>query len=354
LRSRVSLVKFIVKRILLSIPVLVGVVLLTFIISRVIVPDPARAWAGIKASQSYVNELNLRYHFNDPIWVQFYYYVKGYLFGDWGISPTTQQPVLPQIETFLPATIELTIAAILLIIIFGITFGVIAAIKKDKWPDHLSRLTALTGVSSPPFLGAIIILLIFFYYLRWFPNGSQLDPGLNPPSGVSFALLGLHVSLPPTHLIILDSLVTGNWVDLASALHHIALPAFALAITYFGITTRLVRSDMLRVLGEDYVRTAKSKGLSQSVVIFKHALRNALIPATTVIALNFATLLGGTVVIEDIFNWPGIGRFTVQALENLDYPSVIGTTLVFAVGVVVANLIADVLYAVFDPRIEPE
>ncbi len=317
-------------------------------------PNPARTWAGIKASQSYVNELTIRYHFNDPLWVQFYYYVRGYLSGDWGISPTSQQPVLPQIEAFLPATIELTLVAIVLIIIFGITLGVVAAIKKDKWPDQLSRLSALAGVSSPPFLGAIIILLIFFFYLHWFPDGSRLDPGLSPPSGISFALFGAHVSLPPTGLYVFDSLVTGNWVDLVSAIHHIILPAFALAVTYFGITTRLVRSDMLRVLGEDYVRTAKSKGLSQSVVIFKHALRNALIPATTIIALNFATLLGGTVVIEDIFNWPGIGRFTVQALENLDYPTIIGTTLVFAVGVVAVNLIADVLYAVFDPRIEPE
>ena len=176
-------------------------------------PNPARTWAGIKASQSYVNESTIRYHFNDPLWVQFYYYVRGYLSGDWGISPTSQQPVLPQIEAFLPATIELTLVAIVLIIIFGITLGVVAAIKKDKWPDQLSRLSALAGVSSPPFLGAIIILLIFFFYLHWFPDGSRLDPGLSPPSGISFALFGAHVSLPPTGLYVFDSLVTGNWVD---------------------------------------------------------------------------------------------------------------------------------------------
>jgi ABC-type dipeptide/oligopeptide/nickel transport system permease component len=334
--------------------VLFGVVFLTFVISRIVVPDPVRAWIGVKASQSYANALILRYHLNQPLWVQFYYYLEGYLTGNWGISPVSQQPVLPEIEAHLPATVELTLAAIIIIIFFGITLGVVAAIKKDKWPDQVSRITALTGVSSPPFLGAIIILLIFFYYLHLFPNGGRLDPGLTPPSGISFTLFGDHVSLPPTGLYILDSLLTGNWVDLWSSIRHIILPAFALAITYFGITTRLVRSSMLNVLSEDYIRTAKSKGLSGSVVIFKHTLRNALIPATTIIALNFATLLGGTVVIEDVFNWPGIGRFTVQALQNLDYPTIIGTTLVFAIGVVAINLVADILYTILDPRVQPE
>jgi ABC-type dipeptide/oligopeptide/nickel transport system permease component len=354
LRSRSSLLKFIAKRILLSIPVLFGVVFLTFVISRIVVPDPIRAWVGVKASQSYADALILRYHLNAPLWVQFYYYVEGYLTGNWGVSPISQLPVLQEIEARLPATIELTLVAMLFIIFFGITLGVIAAIKKDKWPDQVSRITALAGVSSPPFLGAIIILLIFFFYLHWFPNGSRLDPGLSPPGGISFTLFGDHVKLPPTGLYILDSLLTGNWVDLFSSIRHIILPAFALAVTYFGITTRLVRSSMLNVLNEDYVRTAKAKGLGGSVVIFKHTLRNALMPATTIISLNFATLLGGTVVIEDIFNWPGIGRFTVQALENLDYPTIIGTTLVFAIGVVAVNLIADILYAVLDPRVQPE
>ncbi|MHB8568336.1 MAG: ABC transporter permease [Nitrososphaerales archaeon] len=344
-----AIIKFIAKRILFSIPVLVGVVFFTFVISRLVVPNPARAWAGIKAPESYVNALAQQYHINDPIPISFYYFIKGYLTGDWGITPDTHQPVLGLVLTFLPATIELTMFAIVLIIIFGITLGVVAAIKKDKWPDQISRISALSGVSSPPFLSAILILLIFFYYLHWFPNGSRLDPGLSPPTGL--ILFGHSY---PTGLYILDSLLSWNIPDLLSSIHHIILPAFALAISYFGITTRLVRSDMLKVMGEDYIRTAKSKGLKNSVVIIRHGLRNALIPATTIVALNFATLLGGTVVIEDIFNWPGIGRFTVQALENLDYPAIIGTTLLFAVGVVVANTLADILYSFLDPRIELE
>jgi peptide/nickel transport system permease protein len=242
-----------------------------------------------------------------------------------------------------------------IIVVVGIVLGVVAAINKDRWQDQLSRVAALTGASAPPFLSALAVLFVFFYLLHWFPSGSRLDPTLTPPTGLSFTVGGLSVHIV-TGLYILDSILSGNLVDLESSISHIILPAIALAISFYGIgvTTRLVRSDMLRVLGEDYVRTAKAKGLSRSVVIFKHALRNALIPATTIIALNFATLLGGIVVIEDIFNWPGIGRFTVQALENLDYPAIMATTLIFAIFVVVANAVADILYAMLDPRVQLE
>jgi peptide/nickel transport system permease protein len=359
-----TLPRFVLKRVLLSIPVLVGVVFFTFVIARIVVPNPARAWAGIKASQSYVDTLAARYHINDPIPLAFFYYISGYATGDWGVSADTHQPVLDLVSTFLPATIELTLAATILIIIFGVTLGVVAAVRKDKWPDHVSRVTALTGVSSPPFLASLILLLIFFYYLHWFPNGSRLDPGLSAPTGLALSFywpnlshLGQWVLVKenvPTGFYVLDSILSGNLQDFLSAIRHIALPAFALAATYFGITTRLVRSEMLKVLGEDYIRTAKSKGLRNSVVFFKHALRNALIPTTTIVALNFSALLGGAVVIEDIFNWPGMGRFTFQALGNLDYPVIIGTTLLFAIGVVLANTIADVLYGLLDPRIEVE
>lgn len=343
------------KRILLSIPVIIGVVFITFVLARVVSPDPARAWAGVKASQAYVNHLAAQYHINDPIPISFYYYLVGYLSGNWGVTPDSHQPVLALVSAYLPATIELTLVALVLIVVFGIFLGVVAAIRKDKWPDQVSRVTALTGASSPPFLAALLILLIFFYYLHWFPSGGRLSPGLSPPNGLSFYVGGFHVHIV-TGLYILDSVLSGNWVDFGSAIQHIVLPAVALAISYYGIgiTTRLVRSDMLRVLGEDYIRTARAKGLKGSVVIFRHALRNALIPATTIIALNFATMLGGVVVIEDIFNWPGIGRFTVQALENLDYPAIIATVLIFAIGVVVANTIADIVYALLDPRVQLE
>lgn len=347
--------RFIVKRLLLSVLVLIGVVFFTFVVARVVSPDPARAWAGLKAPQFYVNQLAAEYHINDPIPVAFYYYLIDYFSGNWGLTPDTHQPVYSLIATYLPATVELTIVAMLLIIAIGIPLGVIAAIKKDKWEDQLSRVTALTGASAPPFLSALLILLVFFFYLHWFPSGGRLNPLLSPPTGLNLTLFGYNIHLA-TGLYILDSILSGNWTDLVSSIQHIIMPAFALALSYYGIgiTTRLVRSDMLRVLGEDYIRTARAKGLKGSVVIFRHALRNALIPATTVIALNFAALLGGVVVIEDIFDWPGIGRFTVQALENLDYPAIIATTLIFAVGVVIANTIADISYAALDPRIELE
>jgi peptide/nickel transport system permease protein len=333
-----GLLRFCLKRLALLIPVLLGVTVLTFVIARVVVPNPARAWAGLKASQSTVDAIAARYHLNDPLYAQYFYYVYDLLSGDWGISPVTGQPILGNISAFFPATLELSLVAIIIAAALGIPSGVYAAVKQDKSPDHAVRLISLGSYCLPPFLMALVLQLVVFYWLRLLPSGGRLSPFIQPPQHI-------------TGLFILDSILTGNVQSLVSSIVHILLPATALALLTFGLITRLTRSSMLEVLRQDYVRTARSKGLSERVVVFKHALRNGLISIVTVLALLFAWMLSGAIVIEYIFNWPGIGRYAVQSILALDLPAVMGTTLVFTLIVVLVNLFADIAYAMLDPRI---
>jgi len=333
-----GLLRFCLKRIVSIIPVLVGVTLLTFLISRVVVPNPARAWAGLKASQATVEAIVGRYHLHDPLYLQYYYYLRDLLSGDWGISPVSGQPILENLYGFFPATFELAIVAIIIAAALGIPMGVYAAVHQDKSIDHGVRLFSLGTYCAPPFLMALLLQLLFAYWFRILPSGGRYSPFIPMPHRI-------------TGLLILDSILTGNMQALGSSLIHIALPAFSLALLTFGLITRLTRSSMLEVLRQDYVRTARAKGLSERIVIFKHALRNGLTSIVTVLALLFAFMLSGAIVIEYIFNWPGIGRYAVQSILALDLPAVMGTTLVFTLAVVFVNLLADISYAVLDPRI---
>ena len=333
-----ALLGFVIKRLVLLIPVLVGVTFVTFFLSRVAVPNVARAWAGPRANSAALAALTARYHLNAPLYVQYLYYVKGLITGDWGISPTSGRPVLESLQLYFPATVELAITALLIIVIIGIPLGVIAAIYHDKPVDQSIRLIYLAGYSSPPFLVALILLFVFSYILNIFPTQGQLSQFLVPPTRI-------------TGMYIVDSLLTQNWVDLADSLSHIVMPALALALWNFGIVTRVARSSMLGVFQKDFIRGAYAKGLSERAVVYKHALRNAMISTITVIGLVLGSLLGGTIVIETIFLWPGIGYYSTQAIENFDFPAVMGVVVLFTFGVVLANLLADILYAVVDPRI---
>jgi len=333
--------KFCLKRLASAIPVLVGVTLLTFLISRVVVPNPARAWAGLKASQATVEAIAVRYHLKDPLYMQYYYYVRDLLSGDWGISPVTGQPVLENLSAFFPATLELALVAIGIAAVFGIPMGVYAAVHQDKGVDHAARLFALGTYCAPPFLLALLLQLLFAYWLRLLPTGGRYSPFMSAPPRI-------------TGLLIIDSMLSGNLEALSNTLVHISLPALSLAVLTFGLITRLTRSSMLEVLRQDYVRTARAKGLSERVVVFKHALRNGMTSVITVLALLFAFMLSGAIVIEYIFNWPGIGRYAVQSILALDLPAVMGTTLVFTLVIVIVNLLADIAYAALDPRIRLE
>jgi peptide/nickel transport system permease protein len=333
-----SFLRFVVRRAILVLPVLVGVILLTFLVSHVVVADPARAWAGMKASPQTVDAIRLKYHLNEPLLTQFGYYVLQLASGNLGTSPVTGHNVLEDIVTYYPATIELAVTAILLVIVLGIPFGVVSAVHKDQPPDHALRLLSLAGVSSPPFLAALLLQLVGFYYLRIFPLSGRIDPELIMPPRV-------------TGFLTIDSLLSGNLVVFGSALLHLALPAMALAFLSWGFVVRLLRSSMLDVLNNDYVRTARAKGLKETIVIYKHALLNALLPTTTVVGYIFAFMLGGSVVVEYIFSWPGIGRYAANAIINLDFPAIMGTTVVYTLTVLLINFLVDVAYAVLDPRI---
>jgi peptide/nickel transport system permease protein len=334
-----KLLQFVAKRALFSVAVLFGVIVITFVISRVIVPDPARAWAGSRATKSTVEALTTEFHLNDPIYVQFFYYLNDLLHGNWGISPTSGQPVLGSILTYLPATVELTASALLIIVFLGIPLGVVSATHRNKAADHAARLMALSGFASPPFLVALILQLIFVYFLKLLPSGGRISVFVQPPTTV-------------TGLLTVDSLLAGNLPAFVSAVQHLILPAFSLAFLTLGLMSRLVRTSMLESLSSDYVRTAKSKGLKGRTVTYKHALRNALIQPITALSVYVAWLLGGSIVIELIFSWPGIGRYSATAALNFDIPAIMGTTIVFAIGVILANFVADVCYAVLDPRVK--
>lgn len=334
-----GLARYIARRLLLLVPVVIGVTFITFFISRVAVPNPARAWAGLKASPETVEAYAVRYHLKEPLYIQYFYYILDLLRGDWGISPINGQPVLEEIMKYFPATIELSLVSIIMAIIIGIPLGAIAAAKQDKIEDHLIRLFALGTYSVPPFLMALVLQLVVFYHLKLLPSGGRLSPLIDPPQHI-------------TGLYIIDSLLTMNWAALVSSIEHIILPALTLALMVFGVLTRLVRSSMLEILRLDYIRTARSKGLDERTVIFKHALRNALMSAVTITALIFAWMLSGAVVVEYIFNWPGIGRYAVQSILSLDLPSTMGVTILYALTVTTLNLIADITYAFLDPRVK--
>lgn len=334
-----GLLGYVIRRILLAVPVIFGVTLITFILSRAIVPDPARAWAGIRAAPGEVAALTAQYHLNAPLYIQYFYYMRDLFTGNWGVTPSTGRSVIQDIGFFFPATIELSLVALLITTIIGIPLGVLAAIHYNKKLDHSIRIVYLTGFSSPPFFVALVVLIVFGYVFKLLPTQGELSSNLVPPSRI-------------TGMYIVDSLLTGNWVDFMDSVAHVIMPATALALTYFGIVTRITRASMLEVMKKDFIRAEFAKGLTKSKVIYKHALRNAMIPTVTILGLILGSLLGGAIVIETIFSWPGIGYYATQAIINLDFPSVMGVTLVFTLGVVLANLIADIVYAILDPRIK--
>ena len=330
---------YIIRRLILLIPILLGVTLLTFTISHIIPADVARVFAGgEKANPETIARIRAEMHLDDPLYKQYYYYLNDLIHGNLGKSYSENRPVVDAIKQYFPATAELTVLAMLLAIPIGIITGIISAVRRNQWIDHITRLIAITGVSIPIFWLALMLQITFAYKYPILPLDSRLGIDVMAPKHI-------------TGLYIFDSLVTGNFVALKSSIYHLILPAFTLGYASLGIILRITRSSMLEIVRSDYIRTARAKGLKERTVIYKHALRNALIPTLTVSGLIFAGLLGGAVLTETIFNWPGMGRFAVNAVNNLDFSSVMGFTVVMAIIMVTANLIVDILYSVLDPRI---
>lgn len=332
---------FILRRLVLLVPLSLGVTLVAFIVTNAIPNDPVLALVGDATATQNPHSLEVYRHawgFDQPLPIRFLTYLEHVLHGDFGTSILTLRPVSDDIRAFLPATVELSVAGLLIALLLGIPLGVLAALKHNTLADHAARLLALTGYSAPQFWLALVAIQVFYVDLRIAPSIGRLDISLDPPQHI-------------TGLYTVDSLLTGNWTDFSNALAHLALPAFVLGVTTMGLFARMVRESMLRTLNSDYVRTARSKGLPERRVIVSHALRNALIPTVTVIGLGFASLMEGAVLIETIFGWAGLGRYTASAAANLDLPAVMTVTMLSGFLFIVTNLAVDILYGVLDPRI---
>ena len=331
---------YLVRRLLLLIPMLFGITVVAFTISHVVPGDPAAVNLGQYAMSdpSIVAAFRHQWGLDKPPPQQFVIYLGQLLQGNMGMSQITHRPVATDLAQYLPATAELALTAILFSIIIGIPLGIISSVYHNRFIDHLSRLIALMGVSVPVFWLGLVALDIFYVHFSWLPGPGRLDESLTPPHTI-------------TGMFTIDSLLSGNWADLQSSLGHLILPGLVLSGFSLGLFTRITRSAMLEVLGLHYIRTARAKGLSGWRVILRHAFPNALVPTLTSIGLAFANLLTGAVLAETIFNWPGIGQYAFKAADNLDFPAIMGVTILVAFVYIMINLCVDLLYAVVDPRI---
>ena len=328
----------IARRLVFTVFVLWGVTLVTFFLSRVVPGNPARLMAGPEASPSAVAHIGRLYGLNDPLYVQYGRYMRDLAEGNLGFSFLTRRAVRTDIATFLPATLELAGYALLLGFVLALVTGTVAAYRRGKAADAAGRLSAIAGLSIPVFWLALLLQLLFSTELGWLPLGGRLSPGMAPPPHI-------------TGLLTVDSLLTGNFAIFVNAVEHLVLPVVVLAAGVYGLMVRVMRTSVIDALGEEYVRTAEAKGLSRWRVLRRHVLRNALLPAVTVLGLEFGLLAAGVFVVESVFQWPGIGNYAFQAIQANDYNATLGATLVIAVIYVVINLIVDIIYLYLDPRI---
>ncbi len=358
------MLQFLTRRLLLLIPVLIGILLVTFIITRAVPSDPCIAMMGEKATPAQCAAFRERFGLNDNVLVQFGRYMVNLVQGDFGDSIQYHRPVLDYLSERLPMTFELTIGAMLFSTFFGILLGLISALRRNTIVDTLTMIGANIGVSMPVFWLGLLLAYVFALMLKgtpfFIPPSGRLTPGLSlTPLATVWNVTDL-AGFPRWMLnfisnsVVLNSLITGNWSALKDALWHLILPCFAVGTIPMATIARMTRSSLLDVLGQDYIRTARAKGLVSYLVIRKHALRNALIPIVTVIGLETGALLSGAVLTETVFTLPGMGTAIVNAILSRDYPVVQGFVVVIAFIFVMVNLIVDLSYAYLDPRIRLE
>ncbi|MBD7946176.1 MULTISPECIES: ABC transporter permease [Psychrobacillus] len=329
---------YIGKRLLQLIPVLLGMTFLVFMIIRAIPGDPAQVILGQLASKDAIESLRESLGLNNPWYVQYFDYLFGLLQGDLGESMRTVKPVASEIWPYLAATFELAFFAILIAVIIGVNAGIISAWFQNSWFDYLAMVLALIGVSMPIFWLGLMEQWIFAVELHWLPTGGRQE-ARDPVSAV-------------TNLYVIDTIINGRFDQLGVVLKHLLLPSIALATIPMAIIARMTRSSMLEVMRADYVRTARAKGQKMFWVVYKHSLKNAIIPVLTVIGLQMGLLLGGAILTETIFGWPGIGRYIYDAIQFRDYPVIQSGILVVAFIFVMINLFVDILYGLIDPRIK--
>lgn len=335
------MVSYIIRRLMLAVIVMIGVSILTFLLTRVVPSEPAARWIGPHARAEQIAQARIELGLDKPLYVQYAKYMADFLHGDWGTSIRTHQPVLRELAHYIPASLELILFGMLIAFAVGIPLGIISAAKNGTIWDHLSRIFSIAGVALPTFWLGMILQLIFFKELKLFPLAGRL--------GIRIGLI-----FPIEHITgfnLIDSLFTGNFTAFGSALSHIVLPGITLAAYPLGLSARMTRAIMLEILGEDYIRTARACGLREIKILAVYALRNALGPVLTVGALTFAYSLVATFLIESVFTWPGLGYYASNAIMTVDYPAIMGVTLLIAFTYVILNLAVDIALAFLDPRI---
>lgn len=341
------MIRYIMRRLLFLPFVLVGVTFLLFFLTQRLSPQ-MRASLYIKdpRQMNALEEVIRQYGLRDNVFKQYARWIGQVVKGDLGYSPSANMPVARAIKEYLPATIQLAVLTMLLVVLSGVWFGAVSAVYKNKWPDVLARLVSVGGFSLPIFVLGLLLLMVFYGKLGWFAPGGysfQTDVLVHSPAFKTY-----------TGFLLLDALLNGNVRVFGDVLSHLILPAMTLCLGSFALMVRVMRSSMLEELNKEYIRTARAKGLFERQIIYKHAGKNAIIPVITLASIQFIRLLGGTVIVETIFDYPGIGRFGVLAAQQLDIAGILGFSLLVAVLFVVGNLLSDILYTAVDPRIRLE
>ncbi|MGI9147128.1 MAG: ABC transporter permease [Chloroflexota bacterium] len=330
---------YLLYRVAAMVPTLLGVIVLIFFLSRSIRGDPARMMAGDGADKQVLEQLRREFQLDQPLPVQLWAYVGNLAHGNMGVSYSTKRPVLDSLMERFPATVELTLASLLFAFAGALPLGVISAVRRNSTIDQVVRVVSVGGLSMPVFWSGLMLIWLLYAKLGWLPGAGRLGTYTPPPPTI-------------TGMYTLDSLLSGEWGTFVETMRYLLLPAVVLGYAYMATLARLIRSSMLEVLSQDYIRTARSKGLTNQAVIVRHALRNALIPVSTLAGLAFAALLGGAVLTETIFSWPGVGKYVVDAALYLDYPVIMGFTLLIAIVYMVVNLLVDLLYSWLNPQIQ--
>jgi peptide/nickel transport system permease protein len=333
--------EYIARRLALAVLVLLSVSIITFIISRIVPSDPAALWVGPHPTKEQMAAARIKLGLDKPLYVQYFRYMSDLLHGDFGVSVQSHQPILTDLKTYLPATLELVITAMMIAVLIGIPLGVLSGAKRGSLLDHASRLVAVAGVSMPTFWLGLLLQFLFFGRLKLLPVSSRVDRGISL----------YHPVQQITGFYVIDSLVSGNWSALRSTLVHLILPAFTLSTYAIGLTIRMTRSTMIEVLEEAYITAARAAGIPEHTILFRLALKNAIVPTLTALALSFVYSLTGAILVEVIFGWPGLGSYVTRAILSIDFPVIMAVTLVITVFYVFINLFLDILQTFLDPRV---
>lgn len=333
--------RYVAHRLLMMVGILVGVLIITFGLSRVLPGSPVEMMLGAKPTQAQIDEARDRLGLDKPLPEQFLIYLKNAVRGDFGTSLRTGQPVTRDIANRASATVELVVVSLGLSLMFGVPLGVISAVRQDSWVDHTARAVSIAGVALPAFFIGMLLQMLFYGALDWLPLQARIGA----------EVLLDHPFKTVTGLYLVDTLLDGNWIAFRSAASHLALPVMTMTLATIAIITRNARAMMVDVLGEDYILTSRAYGVPARTIHYRYALKATLIPVLTVVGLTFGYMLGGSVVVEYVFDWPGLGGYVVGALINNDFPAVMGITLVLATAYLMINLAVDLAYHLVDPRL---